>query len=193
LLPCRGAPKNDPAPKGPRKKNRKEVIDSVAKGKKVLQFLAIVFGLVFAVGVMAQEKGKGMVRYPEGYRSWFHVKSMVLQPGHPLYESFGGIHHVYANKKAVEGFQKGKYADGAVLIFDLLEAKTENNAIVEGARKVLGVMEKDSKKFKETGGWGFEGFKGDTRERVVRDPKNACFNCHEAQKEKDYVFSSYRK
>jgi len=85
------------------------------------------------------------------------------------------------------------YPDGAMLIFDLLEAKSDNNAIVEGPRKVLGVMHKDSKRFSETGGWGFEGFKGDTRERIVTDPKTACFNCHESQKNRDYVFSQYRQ
>ena len=83
--------------------------------------------------------------------------------------------------------------DGSVLVFDLLAAKSENNAIVEGSRKVVGVMQKDSKKFSQTGGWGFEGCKDDTRERVVSESKGDCFNCHELQRDKDYVFSTYRK
>jgi hypothetical protein len=74
-----------------------------------------------------------------------------------------------------------------------LEAKSADNAVVEGPRKLVGVMQKDSKKFADTGGWGFEGFKGDTRERLVTDPKNACFACHESQIQADYVFSRYRK
>jgi hypothetical protein len=57
----------------------------------------------------------------------------------------------------------------------------ENNAFVEG-RKIVGVMQKDSKKSKDTGGWGFEGFKDETKERVVSDTNNACFHCHESQK-----------
>ena len=40
------------------------------------------------------------VSYPAGYRNWHHVKSMVVDKGHPLHEAFGGIHHLYANKKA---------------------------------------------------------------------------------------------
>jgi hypothetical protein len=80
-----------------------------------------------------------------------------------------------------------------VLIFDLLEAKKQNSAIVESSRKVVSKMEKNAKKFYETGGWGFEGFKGDTKERAITDPKNAYFNCHDAQKNADYVFSTYRK
>ena len=80
---------------------------------------------------------------------------MVIQPGHQLYKSFGGIHHIYANQSALEGYRTGSFADGSVIIFDLLEATTADNAITEGKRKVLGVMQKDGKRFAGTGGWGF--------------------------------------
>lgn len=135
------------------------------------------------------------VPYPEGYRGWTHVKSMVINPGHPLYEAFGGIHHLYANKQAMEGYRSGRFADGSVIVFDLLEAKTADHAVHEGARKVLGVMHKDAKRWRDTGGWGFEGFKGDSKtERAVgANAKAACFDCHAAQKDRDFVFSAYRK
>jgi|SRR5690554_2052625 len=133
------------------------------------------------------------IEYPEGYRDWTHVKSMILEPGHPLYDSFGGIHHLYANDAAMEGYKSGRFPDGSVIIFDLLEAVKEDNAVTEGNRKVLGVMKKDSEMFKETGGWGFEGFKGDSKERVVTDAAKECFSCHLSQKENDFVFSSFRK
>lgn len=161
--------------------------------KNKLAVSAAVIVTMFAVTWMLWA-GNHQVAYPEGYRSWPHVKSMVLQEGHPLYESFGGIHHVYANEKALAAMKAGKpYPDGAVLVFDLLEAKAENNAIAEGARKVVGVMQKDSKKFAATGGWGYEGFKGDTQERVVTDMQASCHSCHASQKAQDYVFSTYRK
>ncbi len=134
------------------------------------------------------------VPYPSGYRDWHHVKSMVINAGHPLFEAFGGIHHLYANKQALEGYKSGKFPNGAVVVFDLLEAPTADNAVTEGARKVVGVMHKDAARYKDTGGWGFEGFKGDTRERVVgKNAATACFQCHTAQKAKDYVFSAPRK
>jgi hypothetical protein len=85
------------------------------------------------------------------------------------------------------------HPDGAVIVFDLLEAKSENNAIAEGSRKVVDVMQKNSKKFAGTGGWGFEGFKGDTKERVVTDARSACFDSHAGRKAQDYVFSTYRQ
>jgi hypothetical protein len=135
------------------------------------------------------------VPYPEGYRQWTHVKSMVIQPGHALYEAFGGIHHLYANKKAEQGYRSGRFPDGAVIVFDLLEAKSADNTVQEGARKVVGVMRKDAKKYAATGGWGYEGFKGDSKtdRAVAGNAATACHGCHQAQKDKDYVFSAWRR
>ena len=134
------------------------------------------------------------VPYPDGYRDWNHVKSMVIEEGHPLFESFGGIHHLYANQLALEGYRSGRFPNGAVIVFDLLEAQRAGNAVTEGSRKVVGVMHKDSKAYAETGGWGFEGFGGDSRtNRVVgANAATACYACHTAQKQSDYVFSSLR-
>ena len=135
------------------------------------------------------------VRYPQGYRQWTHVKSMTINPGHALYDAFGGIHHLYANSRAEQGYKSGKFGDGSVIVFDLLEASAADNAVHEGARKVLGVMHKDARKYKDTGGWGFEAFKADsTTERVVgKKAASACFQCHTAKKDDGFVFSSFRK
>ena len=152
--------------------------------------------VILAVSSSALAADPAPVPYPEGYRSWTHVKSMVIEPGHALYASFGGIHHLYANKKALQGYRAGNnFPDGAVIVFDLLEAQSGGNAVQEGPRKVLGVMHKDAKKYAATGGWGFEGFKGDSKtERAVGgNAAGACYGCHAPQKDRGYVFSSYRK
>jgi hypothetical protein len=135
------------------------------------------------------------VPYPEGYRNWTHVKSMVIQQGHPLFDSFGGLHHIYANDRAMQGYRKGgAFPDGAVIVFDLLDARAGGGAIEAGARKVVGVMVKDSGRWKATGGWGFEGFKGDSKtDRAVgANAKTACFDCHTQVKGTDYVFSRWQ-
>ncbi|MFQ5630009.1 MAG: cytochrome P460 family protein, partial [bacterium] len=128
--------------------------------RKVLVSVLVSFAAFALAGfVYLSSASDNKVDYPEGYRSWVHVKSLILQEGHPLYEAFGGIHHVYANEAALAAMKAGKsYPDGAVLVFDLLEANAADNAISEGARKVVGVMQKDSEKFAVTGGWGYEGF-----------------------------------
>lgn len=135
------------------------------------------------------------VPYPAGYREWVHVSSMVIEPGHPLFDSFGGLHHLYANARAMEGYRSGIFPEGSVIVFDLLAAVGADHAVSGGARKVVGVMHKDSQRYATTGGWGFEGFVGDsTTERAVGDQAaTACFGCHEARKESGYVFSEFRR
>jgi len=134
------------------------------------------------------------VPYPEGYRLWAHVKSMTIHPGHPLQDPFLGIHHIYANDKALSGLKSGRFADGAVLVFDQLESLTQDQASTEGQRVLVGVMAKDGKRFADTGGWGFEGWSGNSRDqRLVADGGAACFACHAQQAERDYVFSTWRE
>ena len=139
--------------------------------------------------------GEATVPYPEEYRDWHHVKSMVIEPGHDLYEAFGGIHHLYANEAALSGYRAGRFPDGAVIVFDLLEADHTGNAVTEGPRKIVGVMHKDSERYAGTGGWGFEGFaEGDPGRRAVgSEADKACFQCHTSQREHDYVFSRLRE
>lgn len=153
---------------------------------------AALAGAIAAAAVVSA--GDDAVPYPDGYRAWQHVKSMVIGEGHPLFGSFGGIHHLYANEQGIAGYTSGHFADGAVIVFDLLQAVPADGAITEGPRKVVGVMHRDAKKYASTGGWGFEGFAGDSRsERVVGAGGGAgCFGCHEPQKAHEYVFSSYR-
>lgn len=156
--------------------------------KRILACLAVVgaAGAAFA--------GDPAVSYPKGYRDWHHVKTMVIEQGHPLFDAFGGIHHLYANKKAIDGYKAGTFPDGSVIVFDLLEATRVDGAVTEGKRKVVGVMVKNAKTYAKTGGWGFEGFKGDSQtDRVVgANADSACFQCHTAQNGKDFVFSVLR-
>jgi len=65
-----------------------------------------------------------VVEYPHGYRTWLHLTSYVIGTQNPAFERNGGLHVFYANDKAREGLQKGKFPDGSVLI-------DERNAAVE--------------------------------------------------------------
>lgn len=138
--------------------------------------------------------GENKVPYPEGYRDWSHIKTMVIEPGHALENPFQGIHHVYGNKKAKQGLKDGKYANGSVLVFDLLKYTQKDKAIQESDRKLVGVMHKNTDKYSSTGGWGFEGFAGNSKtERLTNDGGASCYGCHVPQKSTDYVFSALRK
>ncbi len=154
--------------------------------------LTMMLALAAAGGSQAIGDNAG-VDYPSDYRSWQHVKSMVIQPGHALENPFGGIHHIYANSRAMKGLTSGQYEDGAVFVFDLLDYDDSNKMIVESDRKRLDVMQYDSEQFAETGGWGYDTFVGDSAtERLDQDVVVACHACHTSVKASNYVFSQYR-
>ena len=81
----------------------------------------------------------GVLFRSEDYKGWNHIKSMVIySKEHPLYNPFGGIHHVYANDVALKAVRSGegrKFPDGSVLVFLLYEAKNSGGAFVEGSKK----------------------------------------------------------
>ena len=148
--------------------------------------LALVLVVLVAVAVDDSAAQSGGLKYPEGYRNWTHVKSMLIHSkDHPLYDPFGGLHHVYVNDKGEKALKSGgTYPDGSVLVFDLYDVKEDGGAYVTTDRKFIGLMVKDSKKYKDTGGWGWDVFKGNAKTGGnVKDAKTECFNC---------VFSKYQ-
>ena len=40
------------------------------------------------------------VAYPDGYRDWPHVKSMMIDSGHPLLDTFGRLHHLIRQRES---------------------------------------------------------------------------------------------
>ena len=155
---------------------------------------AVMLGLV----VTLWAKPGDSVAYPAGYRHWTHVKSTIIGPKSPNWQTIGGVQHIYANEKGLEGYSTGHFPEGAVLVYDFLRTEELTNSpgvTVEGPRRFTSVMVRDSKRYEATGGWGFEEFRGDSQtERMVgADAPEKCFACHQAQKEREYVFSVLRK
>jgi hypothetical protein len=168
--------------------------DLIMKTRSRPLLIAAALLLAASISPLAATSDSDRVAYPEGYRAWTHVKSMLIQPDHPLADPFAGIHHIYANAGAMAGYRSGSFPDGAVIVFDLLEYDEGDGAIVEGNRKFIGVMAKDSRRFSATGGWGYEAFAADSRtDRLVGDGGQSCHGCHQAQKGQDYVFSTWRE
>ena len=134
------------------------------------------------------------VPYPEGFRGWTHVKSALIEKGNPAFSHWGGFHHIYANEKAVEGYKTGKFPDGSVLVFDVVEAMSKDSLVWEGNRRLIDVMVRDADRFKTTGGWGYEEFAGDSKtdRKIGALATTACYNCHAQQKVNDNVFSKLR-
>ena len=103
--------------------------------------LAVVVA-VLAASVGAYDSGASgsdNLPYPDGYRRWTHVRTVVVGPQSPFYQSGGGMHHIDANEKAMEGYRTRQFPDGAILVFDLYETTEKEGTTSEGARKRIDV------------------------------------------------------
>src|SRR5271169_1359295 len=96
--------------------------------------------------------------FPKEFRKWAHVKSVLVGPQSAAFATEGGIHHIYANDKALEGYESGKFPDGSVIVYDLLETKEIAGNTVEGPTRRIDVMVKNSERYHATGGWDFASF-----------------------------------
>lgn len=154
--------------------------------------IALICGIA-ASGLVAAADSSD-VSYPEGYEAWYHIKSMVIEPGHPLHQAVGGFHSIYANPKALKGYRSGKsFPTGSVIVFDLYEAVDAGNAIAEGKRKAVIVMAKESK-YGGTDSWGYQVFDATSGKPTIDDKAAAdCHSCHTQQQNVDFVFSALRQ
>jgi hypothetical protein len=134
--------------------------------------------------------GAESVQYPENFRRWIHVGTGVIMPGGPIPESEQGMHHIFANQKAIDGYSSGDFPDGSIIVYELREAQQKNGVIFEGERRRVDVMIRDSSLYKRSGGWRFERFMGnDQSQDAVHDSGTSCFECHTNAKSHGFVFS----
>lgn len=161
--------------------------------------VATLFGAVALLGgLLASQRfafaGRtATVEYPEGYRSWTHVKSTLISPAHARFASSGGFQHFYANPQGMTGYRTRGFPQGSIVVVDWLEMRDDNGAFAEGARRQIDVMQKDSLRFAASGGWGFQRFVKDSKSEVAASPTpQECFACHNRLKKDDLVLSSYR-
>jgi hypothetical protein len=135
--------------------------------------------------------GAEAVQYPDNFRHWVHVGTGVLMPGaNPLLKSEEGMHHIFANPKATEGYASGDFPDGSIIVYELREAQQKNGVIFEGERRRVDLMIKDTSLYSGTGGWRFERFWGnDQTQDAVQGSETKCFECHAKAKAHGFVFS----
>jgi hypothetical protein len=134
-------------------------------------------------------------RFPKEFRKWAHVKSVLVGPQSAAFATEAGIHHIYGNEKALEGYDTGKFPDGSVIVYDLLETKQIAGNTIEGPTRRVDVMVKQGERYRATGGWEFMSFQGSdqTHGMLTTERQVACSTCHAQRKEHDFVFSEFRK
>ena len=133
--------------------------------------------------------------FPKEFRKWAHVKSVLIGPQSAAFATEGGIHHIYANEKALDGYETSKFPDGSVIVYDLLETKEMAGNTIEGPTRRVDVMVKQRELYRTTGGWEFMSFPGGnpTDGKLTAERQAACAACHANRKDHDFVFSEFRK
>ena len=77
--------------------------------------------VVGSIAAFAAESADGL-KLPASFRHWYHVNTMVIDKGSPLFEAMGGMHNVYINSTGETALKKGEpYPDKTVFLVDLHE------------------------------------------------------------------------
>jgi hypothetical protein len=155
-------------------------------------------GTLILLGAVSAQTSGDDIAFPNGFRDWFVVNSMIVTKDSPMFSQIGGLHIIYVNAKGLPTLKAGgpfPYPDGTVFADDVHEFSVKDGLYVEGNKKAVTVMIKEAKKYSATGGWGFQVWAGgDPSKPLVPDTAHAvqaCFACHTPQKAQDYTFSTY--
>ena len=169
--------------------------------------LAVLGGITLAEQDRYSLKVPGGLGFAEfrGYQDWQTVA--VSQNGDKIETILGNPAMIEAYKAGIPGNGK-PFPDGAKLakIHWIAKKNTEQpgGPIVPGALHDVDFMAKDSKRFVDSGGWGWAEFEYDAASDKFRpgnlhdDPPQAndakCgFSCHTVVAGKNYVFTAYPK
>ena len=158
----------------------------------------VLFTVTKSHHVTAQELAPIFVKkIPPGYRDW-KVVSVAHEAG-----DLNDIRAILGNDLAINAYREGKptFPEGAIVgrIAWAYVASAENNksfgreqSFVAGSPTdtYLQFMVKDSKKYAATGGWGYSSFDKDGKPTDEAAMKT-CFPCHQAVKDRDFVFTRY--
>ena len=143
---------------------------------------------VVAAAALPAAAGEKPAALPRGFRSWTHVRSMVVTDAD---EGMYGFHNVYADPAAAKALRaRGKpvFPEGARFVVSIFEVRHEKGLVVAGAKQRDVVQVKD-RSARETGGWRYASF--DPAGKPIAIDAGACAACHARAAETDMVFTRY--
>lgn len=143
--------------------------------------------LTFAVAVSSPVLASSSPQLPKKYSAWQRSERKVVTDKSSL---FYGIHYIYADKKAMQGYRaKNRFPEGSTIVVEYFNIRDNSGAAADGPKNMIVLMRKD-KRVKETGGWLFAGYGADGRPSGM-DPAKTCFGCHQKDAgQRDYVIST---
>lgn len=122
------------------------------------------------------------------YKDW-----RVLAVSHRLEKKF--VRAILGNDIAINAGRAGKthpWPDGTIIAKLSWKEQSHANwpqAVVPGEFAGAEAMVKDSKKYPETGGWGFGRWEGKTLVMNDKEKTATCFACHSPMKAQDYTYT----
>ena len=188
---------------------QQQKIQTRTTGERITGFTIVagvvaVLAVLVATAVYAQDKY--LLKSPSGiafsdfrgYEDWAVVSSARTDEI---------LKVIVANPKMIKSFKAGVPVNGQLFPDGSMIAKlqwkhkksTEAPFVVEvpDVFSQIFVMEKDSKRFAKSGGWGYAVFNYDAAsDKFSPDPKSPSdcgFACHTPVKAKDYIFHPYQK
>src|SRR5262245_40429039 len=163
--------------------------------------LAVLISIAFAAQDKYTVKAPNGVAFSEfrGYESWESVAVSVTEDA---------MNAILANPAMIKAYREGipgngkSFPDGAMIV--KIEWKKATNSLspyfveVPGTLNRVSVIEKDSKRFPDSSGWGYAQFlyeaASDTFKPFGDDSSfgtKTCYKCHTAAKATDYIFTHY--
>jgi hypothetical protein len=190
---------------------KEEKLETSTTAKRIAAFTIVatavaVLIVLGAAALFAQSQDKYALISPggiafsdfRGYEDWSVVSS--ARTDERLKVIVGNPMMIKAYKSGIPGNGQ-PFPDGSMIVKLQWKPKksTEAPFVVEVPDVFMEafVMEKDSKRFPKSGGWGYAVFNYDAAsDKFTPDPKSLsdCGNaCHTAVKAKDYIFHPYQK
>ncbi len=174
------------------------------KSKLTIAMATAVFTVLVVTVVYAQDKyslkSPGGIAFSDfkGYEDWAVVSSARTDEV---------LKVIVANPAMIKAYKSGipgngqPFPEGSMIVKLQWKPKKSTEAPfvvdVPDVFKQAFVMEKDSKRFPKTGGWGYAVINYDAAsDKYTADPKSLADcgqTCHVAVKAKDYIFHPYQK
>lgn len=181
---------------------RRAVLIAVATATTLILVLAVDAAFAqmarnrYADGIVGAD---GSLRVPDNFRERYGLLGSWAVSGDTDTGGKLGLHIVYASKGVVTAYREtGKFPDGAVLVKELFNGKTEDlttgQATSADGRAGYFVMVKDSKgRFPDNplwgDGWGWAFFNADDPVKTVtKSYETDCLGCHEPARASDLIY-----
>jgi hypothetical protein len=192
--------------------------DSDMKNQDIVALgIVVVSAFVVTVVVTAQSRDRFSLTSPngiafaefKGYDSWQMIGTSVAGRDGCGSTKVGCMKAILANPVMVDAYRNGvpangaRVPDGAILAkVEWLESSDEQSpyeVAVPGAQTEVGFMIKDSKRFKDTDGWGYATLQYDPSAKTYTPKpissstmRTLCHECHTTgAKARDFLYTSY--